>query len=94
MLVPSPTVIAPVATIPKVRRDVPALNGTLPVPMAGVGTEGDEDDEADVAEELELPDDDDELELVWDELLEPPLIPASALWTADESWELTRLSAV
>jgi hypothetical protein len=96
VLVPSPTVIVPVARIPKVTRDVLALNSTLPVPVAGVGAEVDEDDEPDVADELELPDDDDEPELVWDELvlLEPPLIESSALCTADVSWELTRLSAV
>ena len=61
-MVPSLTVIAPVARMPKVRSDVPAVNGTLPVPMAGAGVEA--DDEADVADELELPDDDDEPELV------------------------------
>ena len=63
-MVPSLTVIAPVARMPKVRSDVPAVNGTLPVPMAGAGVEADDDDEADVADELELPDDDDEPELV------------------------------
>jgi hypothetical protein len=102
VLVPSLTVIVPVGTIPKVRRDVPAVNGTLPVPVAGVGVEA--DDEPDVADELELPDDEeddkDELELVSepveDELVlfEPPLMLASALCTAEVSWVLTRLSAV
>ncbi len=92
VLVPSLTVIAPVATIPNVTRDVLALNGTVPVPVAGSG----EEDEPEVEEELELPDDEDdedELELDWDELLEPPLMLLSALCTAAESCELTRLSA-
>lgn len=105
-MVPSLTVIVPVGTIPKVRRDVPAVNGTVPVPLAGVGAEAGADDEPDVADELELPDaeaddevDDElelELELVEDELvlLEPPLMLASALCTADVSWVLTRSSAV
>jgi hypothetical protein len=101
VLVPSLTVIVPVGTIPKVRRDVAAVNGTLPVPVAGVGAGGGVDAEPDVADEPELPDDEeDELELesepVGDELvlLEPPLMLASALCTADVSWVLTRLSAV
>jgi hypothetical protein len=101
VLVPSLTVIVPVGTIPKVRRDVPAVNGTLPVPVAGVGVGAGADAEPDVADELELPDDEeDELELesepVGDELvlLEPPLMLTSALCTADVSWVLTRLSAV
>jgi len=108
-LVPSLTVIVPVGTIPKVRRDVLALNGALPVPVAGVGVAGGADAEPDVADELELPDDeddddededDDELDVesepVRDELvlLEPPLMLASALCTAEVSWVLTRSSAV
>jgi hypothetical protein len=99
VLVPSLTVIAPVGTIPRVRRDVPALNGAVPVPVAGIGAAAGVDDEPDVPE---LPDDeeddevDDELEPVEDELvpLELPSMPASALCTADVSWELTRSSAV
>jgi hypothetical protein len=99
VLVPSLTVIVPVGTIPKVRRDVPAVNGTVPVPVAGVGVEAGADAEPDVADELELPDDeeddevDDELELE-PVLLEPPLMLASALCTAEVSWVLTRSSAV
>ncbi len=96
MLVPSPTVIVPVARIPNVARVVPVLSGTLPVPVAGVGAEAG-DVEADAADELELADDEDDApELVCDELvlLEPPLMPASALCTADAICELTRLSAV
>ncbi len=92
VLVPSLTVIAPVATIPKVTKDVLALNGTVPVPVAGSGAE----DGPDVDDEFDDEDEEDEPELVWDELvlLEPPVTEASALCTAALSWELTRLSAV
>ena len=98
MLVPSLTVIAPFAKIPRVRRDVPAFNGTVPVPVAGKGAVAAEveDDEPDAPEELELPDDDEEvLELLDDDvvLLEPPLMELSALCTADVSCVLTRLRA-
>jgi hypothetical protein len=95
-LVPSLTVITLFAKIPRVRRVVPAFNGTVPVPVAGRGAVASEVDEPDVPEELELPDDDEEaLELLCDDvvLLEPPLMESSALCTADVSWELTRLSA-
>jgi hypothetical protein len=92
VLVPSPTVMVPPAKMPKVRRDVPEVSGTLPVPVAGAAAD---DDALDVADVLEL--DDDELpELVWDELvpLDPPFMPLSALCTAELSCELTRLRAV
>jgi hypothetical protein len=87
-LVPSLIVIVPFAKIPRVRREVLVFNGTVPVPIAGAGAEAAEEDEPDVADELELPDDDEEvLELLCDEvvLLEPPLMESSALCTADVS---------
>ena len=88
-------VIVPFAKTPKVRRDVPAFNGTFPVPVAGAPAEAAEDDELDGPDELELPDDDEERPEL-DELvpLEPPLMELSALCTAEVSWELTRLSTV
>ena len=96
VLVPSLTVTWPFARIPSVRRDVPAFNGTVPVPVAGRGAVAAEDDELEVADELELPNDDEEEvpEVLCDDVVLPPLIEASALCTADVSWELTRLSAV
>ncbi len=36
VLVPSLTVIVPVAGIPSVSSDVPVVSGTVPVPVAGV----------------------------------------------------------
>jgi len=82
-LVPSLTVIAPPARIPSVSKDVPAFSGAVPVPIAGAPV---------VEDELELPDEEDELKLLVDELvpvvlvlLEPPLMESSALCTADVS---------
>ena len=64
-------------------KDVPAFSGAVPVPIAGAPV---------VEDELELPDEEDELKLLVDELvpvvlvlLEPPLMESSALCTADVS---------
>ena len=87
------TVIAPLARIPRVYRDVLAVSGTVPVPIAGAPVV---EDELELPDELALLDDEDVLELLVDELvlLDPPLMESSALCTADVSCELTRLSAV
>jgi hypothetical protein len=92
-LVPSLTVIVPLAMMPSADSGVLAVSGAVPVPIAGAAA---------VAEELALPDvpeeedddvlDDDELVLVVP--LEVPSIDASALWTAAVSCVLTRFSAV
>lgn len=89
--------MVPFGTIPSVSSDVVALNGIVPLPVAGVGTvlgvdalelpdeEGDElDDDELVDEELDEVDD----------VLELPLIEESALCTAAVSWVFTRSSAV
>ena len=93
-MVPSLTVIVPFARIPKVRRDVPALRGTVPVPIAAAPVV---DDEFELPDELELLDEEavlvDGLVAVVLVLVDPPLMDASALCTADVSWVLTRLSA-
>jgi hypothetical protein len=80
-----------------VRRDVPALRGTVPVPIAAAPVV---DDEFELPDELELLDEEAVLELLVDGLVavvlvlvDPPSMDASALCTADVSWVLTRLSA-
>jgi hypothetical protein len=89
-LVPSLTVIVPLARIPSVKSDVLVLSGTVPVPLAGVVIVGDE---------LELVDepvllDEDVLLVEEPVLLEPPLSEFNASCTAEVSWELVRLRAV
>src|SRR5580658_1681471 len=87
VLVPSLTVMTPFGGMPSVNSDVPAVSGTVPVPIAGVATAG-----AAGADALD-PDDDVELEeLVGDEL--PDWVCCNSLWIAAVSAVLVRLSAV
>jgi hypothetical protein len=89
--------MVPFGTIPSVISEVVALNGTVPLPVAGVGTVlGFGVDALELLDDAELEGDefvDEELDEV-DVALEPPLIEVSALCTAAESWVFTRSSAV
>jgi hypothetical protein len=102
-LVPSLTVNVSVATMPSVNSEVPAVSGTVPVPIAGAPVVL---VELDVPDEFELEDgeeddaDDEPPDDVEAVLLEPvvplelPSIDARADCTAADSWLLTRLRAV
>jgi hypothetical protein len=79
------TVILPPGRIPKVASEVPVDNGTVPVPIAGAPFEA-----VAAADELEAVDEEDAVELDDDEDVELPKRDC----TAEDSWELTRLSAI
>lgn len=86
MLVPSLTVIVPRGGIPRVRSEVVAESGTVPVPVAGAGPE-----EREEPEELELDEDDDDGD---DDVELPDWACCNALCIAAVRAVLTRSSAV
>lgn len=79
ILVPSSMLNVPPGKIPRLESVVLVVSGTVPVPVAGVGDE---------AEEADVDDDEDALEL-----LDEDEVP-NACWTSAVIWLLTRLSAV
>jgi hypothetical protein len=93
VLVPSLTVIAPSAGIPRVNSEVLAMSGTVPVPVAGEPEEPEEPEELEELEELEL-EEEDAFESLDDDAVELPALPEIALCSAAESAVLTRFKAV
>lgn len=88
---PSLTVIALFGGIRSVDSGVLAVSGTVPVPVASEPAVVEEPDEL---EELEDPEDDDPVELVEEDEVEPPdCACCSSLWIAAVSALLVRVNA-
>ena len=92
-MAPAPTIIEPPAGMPRVDSEVLVVTGAVPVPIAGDVEEPDVSDELEAPDEHEPGDDEDVVAALDDDNDVSPR-DCSALCTAAESWELTRVKAV